>query len=208
MSFIERGSGNLYTIAENVEFLQYGNRISETEELFARLLNNNIIFVNNATSFSEMNFLYFKILTLLNIILMVITIIYYYKDNTNKNVYKIFLILDILFYCINIIFAFLHFKYNNNNYTNLPENKYTQQEEIVGYFSFNVIFTSITFYFIIDSLYHIWVDKGKHRKLLQWCISIVSILQNFLVLKLIYSLAGYDPHERVPNNVLEHIPKN
>jgi len=31
MSFIERGSGNLYTIAENVEFLQDGNRITETE---------------------------------------------------------------------------------------------------------------------------------------------------------------------------------
>jgi hypothetical protein len=207
MNTIDLGQGKLTNLVEIDEFLQDGNRITETEELFATRQSNNIIFVNNATSFSEINLWYLRLFSLFNIILMIITIIYSHKSKIiNKNVYIIFLCLDILSILVNIFFTLFLLRKNFINEVEIMKNLYMDQGSIIGfYFLLNIILTSIMFYFIIDSLYGSWVDEGTHRRTLRWVISVFSISE-FVISGIIdYEMEKTD---KVPDNVMEHLTKN
>jgi hypothetical protein len=186
------------------DFLPNSNRISETKDIEARL--KAIIYIDNANSLYEINIWYLRLFCLFNIILMIITIIYSCKTTvTKKYVYIIFLCLDILFILVNILFSFFLIK-KNFIYNFKIENLYEDQAaKIVIYFGLNIIFTSIMFYFIIDSLYGSWVDKGTNRRTLRWIISVFSILEFFLMM-IIETEMEYP--DKVPDNVLEYFTKN
>lgn len=129
----------------------------------------------------KMNYWYLILFFSINIILMTITIIYSYKTKIiNKNVYIIFLVLDILSILVNIFLTFFLTKKNliNNDYSLY----HYQSDMIVIYFLLNIILTSIAFYFIIDSLYGSWVDQGNNRQTLRLCISVFSIFEFFVVI--------------------------
>lgn len=134
---------------------------------------------------------------------MIITIIYSHKSKIiNKNVYIIFLCLNILSILVNIFFTL--FLLRKNFIFNFKiKNLYDEQEIlIVIYFCLNIILTSIVFYFIIDSLYGSWVDEGSNRSTLRWVISVFSILE-FIIMMAIIEIKMEKRHK-----VVERLTKN
>jgi hypothetical protein len=189
LGYTDLGTGKVTNLVEititNNDFLPNSNRISESEDLVVAEYKNIIIYIDNAHPSYEINFWYLRLFSLFNIILMIITIIYSHKSKIiNKNVYIIFLCLDILSILVNIFFTL--FLLRKNFIFNFKiKNLYDEQEIlIVIYFCLNIILTSIVFYFIIDSLYGYWVDEGSNRSTLRWVISVFSILE-FIIMAII-----------------------
>jgi len=189
LGYTDLGTGKVTNLVEititNNDFLPNSNRISESEDLVVAEYKN-IIYIDNAHPSYEINFWYLRLFYLFNIILMIITIIYSHKSKIiNKNVYIIFLCLDILSILVNIFFTL--FLLRKNFIFNFKiKNLYVEQEILIFiYFCLNIILTSIVFYFIIDSLYGSWVDEGSNRSTLRWVISVFSILEFIIMMAII-----------------------